>query len=107
MNARFWHYHNGDCVKLTMRKGDVIEFNDGGPTDEGYHYTHTQYEFDGEVVRKSCASQSLDCDGRLDQHAEYVCPLEDLRVGNGSDLFPVWQRVRAGQRDYAAEAMGY
>lgn len=111
-NARFWYYHKGSHVKLTMAKGDILEFHEGGPTDEGYHYRTTVLEFDGEVVHMEHHSESRDCDGRLDRDSECFCPLSDLHLHTVDDYpewptLPLWQRGSASQRDYAAEAMGY
>lgn len=113
-NARFWTYYKGSPVKLTMRPEQEIHFVEGGPTDEGYHWEDTTYEYPRHeaAIYCKCTTMARDCDGRFDTCSTTRCPLEDLK--NGHELtedpsvrYPLWQAVEASQRDYAAEAAGY
>lgn len=111
-NARFWIWHNSTWVKLTLREGDEVALSSGGPTDEGYSYTMTQYSYDGEEVCWETDAIASDCDGRLDSYNVSYCSVMNLRDVESYDtdevyLLPRWERESACQRDYAAEAMGY
>jgi hypothetical protein len=108
--ARFWHYHNG-AVRLKINAGQTIHHSHGGATDEGYSWEAVAYSFDGETVTCEWATQSRDCDGRMDRNGVTHCPADQLAAGYRDDEFgvtyPAWQQGESGQRDYSAEAMGY
>lgn len=116
-NARFWQWHNGGWIKITLKPGQSLSTNYGGPTDEGYSYAWERWTHEGDRVVRESGSQSCDCDGRLDEHWEGECLLEDLKAINQFALYeeeadkgiyrPEWKKISAGQRDYSAEAMGY
>lgn len=110
-NARFWDYVNDSWVKITLRPGQQLHHSYGGPTEEGYRWGTTSWEHEGDRVVEIDDIQSRDCDGRMDTHGEYACPLEELN-GRPSEFSPVgrvpnWKRVSSRQRDYSAEAAGY
>lgn len=118
MNARFWISCHGSSVKLTLRPGQVLEFTEGGPHDEGFSYTHERFEFDGDVLTSQTSTRSRDCDGPHESYGDYVCPVHKLKahvpcreyrtwVDGELVRFPDWERVSAHQRDHYAEAMGY
>lgn len=131
MNARFWVWANDGWVKLTLRPGQSLGFCYGGAHDEGYSFTHEEYLHDGERVLSRFESEASDCDGRLDRFIVTACPLDQLRARdmhaeeqaraefwrddptkpefneNVGIFAPEWEKVRASQRDRAAEAMGY
>ncbi|MDE2103991.1 MAG: hypothetical protein KGL39_42535 [Patescibacteria group bacterium] len=118
MNARFWYWHSaGDgWVKLTLRPGQILTIRSGGPTDEGYSFSADTFEHCGDRVTVEYFTEGRDCDGRSSWHCECECPLDQLAAEDKTCesmpeskgiMAPAWQRVRAGQRDYAAEAMGY
>jgi hypothetical protein len=107
-NARFWVWHGEGYVKLTLKPGQSLSVSRGGPTDEGYYYRSTTWTHEGETVERADYSEASDCDGRLDSHCTCVCPIEKLREPSDISVpLPEWERVNAGQRDYAAEAAGY
>ncbi len=117
--ARFWTTVNGGWVKLTMHAGDTVEVYEGGPHEEGYSHTWTSYEFDGQTVTRMSTTNSRDCDGQTSDRCDCECPVSKLASRapyNNIDpeycpvpgaMMPQWERVRSGQRDYAAESMGY
>lgn len=110
-NARFWIYHNGTYIKLTMVPDQVFTVSSGGPTEEGYSYDQTTYSYDGETVTSEHTSQSSDCDGRFDYHSRANCHVFYLMARENFEPYeprlPEWQQCDSGQRDYAAEYAGY
>jgi hypothetical protein len=107
--ARFWYYVNGCDVLIKLRPGQCVQHVHGGPTDEGYSYTANVWRHDGCGVYREWTVNAQDCDGRIDRHGDDYCPLSELRCGAEVDgrWFPAWHKLRRGQRDYSAEAMGY
>lgn len=116
--ARFWWWHRG-WVKLSLRPGESLLLQEGGPTDEGYSYTRTVFTCHDGIVSVESDTQSRDCDGRLDRSYETYCPVDRLHVEvpytlkeDGSEpeptiRTPAWAKGRRSQRDYTAEAAGY
>ena len=112
-NVRFWVYANGTDVRLTLKPGQTLQWEQGGPTDEGWSSNWEQWtydEYEGRVEREWCHS-GRDCDGRHEQGGTDDCPFHELEYyppGEWSDVpLPKWERVSSGQRDYTAEAAGY
>jgi hypothetical protein len=105
---RFWHYGN-EPVLIKMRAGQTLRHSSGGPTDEGWSRDTDVWTFDGRTVTHEWVSDGVDCDGRLTQYGESYFRACDAFAGNEVDgvRFPAWQQGEHGQRDYAAEAMGY
>ena len=116
-NARFWVWHNGGWVKLTLRFGQTVELFNYGRTDEGWYRERTKFHHDGENVVQHWHQESRDCDGRFEQGGECSCPLDKLTA---KDMFeamdcsenkgiysPDWQKGYPWQRDHSAEAAGY
>ena len=146
MNIRFWTLVNGSPCKLTVNTdtdggrwshGRKISHSSGGPTDEGWSASGSEYYFaDGGVYREWWAD-GRDCDGRMSTQGTDFCRADMLQdrvvveclechdsntyshgdtIGScpcGSDslgiigFYPEWSRVDSSQRDYAAEAAGY
>lgn len=117
LTARFWCYFGGRWVRLALRDGQSVTMHDGAPTDEGYSYESETFTREGDLIVSEYTSEARDCDGRLDRHATYVCPIDRLQareaneyqatdLGAGARL-PDWQDGHAWQRDYEAEAAGY
>ena len=117
-NARFWIWHRGGWVKLTLRFGQQIEIYSSGRTDEGWHHEQTKYHHDGENVVQHWHHETRDCDGRFEQGGECSCPLENLASKNMEESIdcseenvgiwtPDWQKGYPWQRDHTAEAAGY
>ncbi len=114
-NVRFWAYVNGGPVKVTLKPGQKLEHNVGGPTDEGWHSESTSWEYpaDEEAVYRCWCSDGRDCDGRLTRGGEDRC--ESGRLSCGYDdpedagvVYPAWDEVRDhGVYDEYAQASGY
>lgn len=117
-NARFWIYVNDGFVKLTLQPGQELRWhhawhNGEGWSAEGYTWL---YADDEPTVYETHDTDGRDCDGRLSTHDEFYCPIAELQTtaerpdqweGFWADRKPNWERLKAWQRDYAAEAMGY
>lgn len=118
-NARFWDYVGGGWVKITLRPGEELIRDTGGPCDEGYSYKREGWTHERDHVAYRWASDSRDCDGRYQDDGKLCCPLADLRARDALDpelpdattgpwrWLPVWGRARRSQRDFTAEAAGY
>ncbi len=105
MNARFKVYVHGSPVTLTLQPHKPIAHMTGGPTDEGYEWHRTIYEFDGDYVTATHDYESRCCDGRFSSNNEMRCPVGLLKASKRRS--PMWEGVSSGQRDYNAEAAGY
>ena len=90
-------------VKLTLRLGQRLVHNEGGPCDEGYSYTEEVWEHEGRYVTICWAMEAKDCDGRLDRFGRYRTKVSSIP----NDHHPEWEHEGSSQRDYAAEAAGY
>src|SRR5258708_7016271 len=93
--ARFWHYHAGDIVKIKINDGQSLSHSFGGPTDEGCSWEASTYSFDGRTVTCEWASDARDCDGRMQRHGVSHCDVERLSQGYGDNeagvTFPAWE----------------
>lgn len=117
MAARFWVWHNGGWVRLSMVEGDVLETSTGDDTDEGYQCESVVWTHEGDVIRQEYTSWGRDCDGRHEYSCTMIAKIDqlaarDLETDEESTEFagiflPIWEKESSGQRDYAAEAMGY
>lgn len=62
------------------------------------------------MIHNVVVTDGVDCDGRMSSYQHCVCPVEH-RHAQYNDysgyLMPAWQVADAGQRDYAAESLGY
>lgn len=118
-NARFWFHWDGDFVKLTLKPGDEVELYESHSHEEGWSSRHEYISYEDGVVTRTSTSDGRDCDGRLTQTTVSECSVEKLNSRDPYDAndptycpepgakFPDWDRVRARQHDYSAEAMGY
>jgi hypothetical protein len=117
-NVRFWVYHNGSFVKLTLRPEQTIEFGTGGETEEGFSCSSESYHYDARrgVITCDCDSWGRDCDGRHSSHWGGSCVVGDeqrheLHDDNDTPVHrywgPRWREESRDQRDMTAEAMGY
>lgn len=108
MNARFSVFYRGSPVVLTIKPDEFVELCEWDTHDEGGWREVSTYAFDGREVVRDVSRDSRDCDGRIHEDSRCVCPVARLRShAFDGTLWPEWERVREGQRDYAAEAMGY
>ncbi len=112
MNARFWHYVNGDYVRITLRPGQELSWWSFQYTDDGWKREEETYYHTGDGVQFAYSSTERDCDGRTDRDWVSFCPLSELSARDNAESgapggTPEWHNVGQGQRDYAAEAAGY
>lgn len=129
MNARFWTYVNGGPVKLTLKPGQSLTHETGGPTDEGWYHDITDWTYetddDGKpIVTRNWSTDGQDCDGRHGNGGCEECPLAELLTGNEpyyTDLeswedpttwdgviWPAWREVSIGPvYDQFAQLAGY
>ena len=108
-NARFWVFWNDGAVKITLKPGQSLSVEVGGPTDEGWYREGITWHHEGVTVRRECADDGSDCDGRLTHYGESRCCIYGLASGNEVDgqQMPAWELTNRGQRDYQAERAGY
>lgn len=112
-NARFWVWVNGGNVKLTLKPGQRLVHNEGGPDEEGYSYTQEAWKHEGRYVTRCWTMQAKDCDGRIDRfdRSRYKVAdmITDYAYKESSDIQhrPEWENTGGSQRDYSAEAAGY
>jgi hypothetical protein len=107
---KFWTRSNGSAVRLTLRDGQFLSHENGGPTDEGYESHYETWSLDGDVVTLDYGADGRDCDGRISTHGTAHCPVDRLASGAINDQgirFPAWIFGESSQRDYSAEAAGY
>ena len=109
MNARFWTFHNGSPVKLTVKEGRSLYHDDFEYTDEGWSRTSIRWMHEGDKIRREYISDGVDCDGRLTTGGEQIARLSELADlhYDGTDL-PVWKKaVDYPVYDQYARAAGY
>ena len=117
-NVRFWVHNwshpNSPPVKITLKPGQSLSHEHGGPTDEGWNYESQTWIHEGDCIRLDTFSDGVDCDGRLSTGGTYYCMIgEDLSNRTYEDMesyipgVPVWTEEDSFQRDYSAEAAGY
>ena len=114
-NARFWAYLNGGLVKITLRPGQSLSWNNSRQTEEGWNTEFDSWEHIGDRIIRDCGSMGRDCDGRIEYYSTSECMLTDLACGcepygidDCADVrYPAWELTDDHCRDYAAEAAGY
>lgn len=118
-NARFWSFINGSWVKITLRPNQSLSWGKSEPTDEGYSFEHSQWEFDGSEVIENWSKGGSDCDGPISRDGQSFCAFEALRAvpmwePSGCDYFngapilrPDWQKGSTVVTDVFAQAAGY
>ena len=110
--AKWWQWHNGGWVHLSIHPGDTFTFRTSHRHDEGYHREEETFEYRFGQISRTVDTDGRDCDGRMSTHTELYCYLCDLdknesaRDGETPVRIPSWQRdaSHCHQRDYAAEA---
>ena len=88
-NARFWVWHRGGWVKLTLRPGQSLTASEGDPTDEGYRREVSTFTHHGDVVGSEWYETGCDCDGRYERGGESFCDLADLAARDAFAEFPI------------------
>ena len=76
--VRFWEYHNGDFVKLSLKDGQSLEHYSGGSTDEGWSSEYCKWSRDGDRLYRKTVTDGRDCDGRLTHSYSDVAKVGDL-----------------------------
>jgi hypothetical protein len=113
---RFWYWINGSPVKITIKLGETITIETGGSHEEGWSREVITFHVWNGCVLQDVYTDGQDCDGRISTSASLRCPFDQLQAVPGCEdaekilgpsLWPKWQRVKSGQRDYSAEAAGY
>ena len=89
------HRHDGTIIFGVPANGELVQFECGGRHEEGFHFEHHCYWYNGETVMYECDTRSQDCDGPFMTH--------ELAKWTGSG----WESVESSQRDIFAERMGY
>lgn len=105
----FNYWMGGEYAVIILGEGEHQSYSEGGPTEEGYDYTHISFTHEGDKIVMGIENTGRDCDGRIDCSSEFTCDLDKLAGHENPDgiLVPIWERVSASQRDYSAEAAGY
>ena len=125
-NARFWTWINDGWVKLTLRPGSTLWWSHYTSHDEGWSSETVEWFLGDDVVTRTTETDGSDCDGRLSRSYVDECGIGELasvpamkqceyseehwdgwEIDPTRPMRPDWQKVRSGQRDYAAEAAGY
>lgn len=110
-NARFWTFENGDWVKITLRPGETLGFEYGGPTDEGFEYGSVEWTHEGDRVSREWYRRERDCDGVFTNGGVCVAGMDRLAAVPGYDdpsiMRPDWTDGESWQRDHSAEGEGY
>ena len=113
--VRFWIWWKGSPVKLTIVGDSEIEMGHSEPTEEGFASWYEKYWIEDGYLHNETCSSGRDCDGYIENHAEWRCPLDKLRADVCMDLhdehvdmaFPQWERVTASVYDQEAQKAGY
>lgn len=108
MTARFWVWHKGAWVKLSLKPGEALTHTFSVQTDEGWRAESNTWVNESGVVRWMWHSYETDCDGRHQDGGELVCKVEHLSVKQEfGPPIPAWDVEEKYSRDFAAEAAGY
>lgn len=111
MNARFWTFHRGDWVKITVEPGKPLETFVHTRDEEGYSLERDRWEIEDGKVINTWMMEGRDCDGRVCRSGASSCPIEELKSVDADRSLPPrpdWQKLGKDQmRDFSAEAAGY
>jgi len=106
-NARFWVplMHATGVAKITLKPGQRLHHEQGGPDEEGYHYEGETwfYNADAGYVQHNYVTAGKDCDGRSGTSNEYRCLFPLLQSGVhrgdlGHDEGERWSTIRINLR---------
>ena len=123
-NVRFWIYWNGCYSKITLRDGQTINLQDGGPTDEGWRTECHSYSYDAaaRMVYSTIDVAGSDCDGPHGSYRDFECSVDDLQAREAESVAystdplevptelparPHWRKTSDRYYDQFAEAAGY
>lgn len=109
VTARFNHYFDGKDHRIVLKPGESCELSYSRPHEEGYSYDHASFFHNGDEIEYESNSGGRDCDGPIDYHTDYTCPLNQLRayVAPIGISYPEWQKKKSWVRDVYAQQMGY
>lgn len=97
---RWIEWINGTFVKLEIQDGARMEWSEGGPSDEGYHYENYSIERHGSELLMRQYINAQDCDGRMSQDRSY---LAHIPVTRNSTSILNWERI-TGAEYYLGES---
>lgn len=113
-NVRFTVFSlSAERCTLTLTPGQTLTTRRFVEHSEGWSRDETAWTYvtdDGPPhVRVTHFSDGTDCDGRMTDCQEAVCPIDRLEATTNyyGDRVPDWTPAEAYHRDYAAEAAGY
>ena len=90
MNARFWIYINGGPVKLTLKRGQVLQHYKEWACCNRLASEHHRWECTLYCVMGAVSSELEGCERSF---YEDYCPIEDLHMGASVDgvTYPRWK----------------
>lgn len=120
-NFRFWVWHRGAWVKLTLRPDQVLRHSFSYDNGEGNSYEANEWSHEGEGVLNEWESGGSDCDGRHSENGKIFAHKTKLKeiVTNIDDGFrdffncerirrPDWEKVGSVRvYDEYAQMAGY
>lgn len=106
--VRFWIYHNGDHIKITLRHRQSIEVGEWWATEEGYGDTYEKYTFDATYkwIELKSYKGGADCDGEIGDEFEGFAECEKLPPRHAM-LTPTFTPIFTRHHDEYAERAGY
>jgi hypothetical protein len=107
--AKFRFRFNSRDHKITLKPGESIDLHYSKPTEEGYSYAHASLYNNGSAIEYESDSGGRDCDGPIDYHTDYSCPISRLHshVIRGGKRYPDWLKGKTRVHDHYAQQMGY
>lgn len=78
MTARFWTFHNGDWVKLSLRPEQTLATYHYQRDEEGYSSQSVVWTHNGLGVFRETSTRGRDCDGVRSSTFEDYCPMRRL-----------------------------
>jgi hypothetical protein len=81
-NARFWEFHRGGWVKITLKPDQALRHYFSEPHDEGYSYERVSWTYDAFYsppgVTRDWTNGGSDCDGPISRSGQDFCPTDEL-----------------------------
>lgn len=99
---QFKRYLGGEePTAISLTPGDLVEFKDSYPTEEGYHWRRDMFEWlpQSTIIQWEHSSGGRDCDG---EHGHYQTYEMDISLPE-----PEFVKTEGHQYDQFAEMMGY
>jgi len=112
-NVRFWIFPRLTAVKLTIRPGQTLTYQESHRTEEGYSASSETFIYDEEqkLVIDTWATEGRDCDGIL-RHTGIKCfKIDNAHAGHVDEdgiAYPKWDDYEPTEvYDEYAQAMNY